>query len=347
MLGGIAVASSKRRRMLQAGRAGGALLAMGLTGCAALPQSTIDVAGPVARRQLELLNFTTWLMVVIGVLVALAVVYVMLRFRDRGQPGRPPQTRGHRGLQIAWTVIPILIVIYKAVPTVADAFYLAETPPNAMQVNVIGHQWWWEFQYPDLGITTANELHIPVGQPVDLRVSSVDVIHSFWVPRLAGKVDAIPGRSNKLWLQADQAEIFWGQCAELCGTAHAHMAFRVVAQPPDAYAAWTRRMQDLAAHPVTPADPVAARGQELFTGKAGCLGCHTIAGTRAAGKVGPNLTGLALRTTIGAAALDNTAENLSRWIHHPAEVKPGALMPKLPLTDAEIQQLVAYLRLQK
>lgn len=323
------------------------LLLMGVAGCTRVPQSTYDVAGPVAQRQLDLLNFTTMLAVVIGVMVAGLAIYVMYRFRDRGQPGRPPQTRGHKWLQVAWTVIPIMIVAYKAVPTVADAFYLARTPENAMQVKVIGHQWWWEFQYPELGITTANELHIPVGRPVELIVTSADVIHSFWVPRLAGKIDAIPNRDNKMWFQADKAESYWGQCAELCGTSHAHMGLRVVAQPQAEYDAWIKQMQGLKANPVEPPDAVAARGKELFMSKATCYSCHTIDGTKAQGQVGPNLTGLATRGTIAAGALENTPDMLAEWIRNPQEIKPRALMPKLTLTDEEIKQLVAYLGSQK
>lgn len=323
------------------------LVLAGLAGCAAVPQSTYDVAGPVARRQLDLLNFTTLLAVLIGALVAGLALFVMFRFRDRGQPGRPPQTRGHRLLQIAWTVIPILIVAYKAVPTVADAFYLAQTPAGAMPVRVIGHQWWWEFQYPELGITTANELRIPVGRPIQLTITSTDVIHSFWVPRLAGKTDAIPGRENTMWLQADKAETFWGQCAELCGTSHAHMGLRVVAQPEAEFTAWANQMKRLASNPVQPADPVAARGQELFLGKATCYSCHSLDGTKAQGKVGPNLTGLATRSTIAAGELPNTPENLAAWIRNPQAIKPKALMPRLNLTEEEIAQLVAYLNSQK
>lgn len=318
-----------------------------LQGCSSLPQSTFDVAGPVAERQLHLFNFTALLAVVVGALVAVLAVYIVLRFRDRGQPGRPPQVRGHRGLQIAWTVIPVLIILYKAVPTVADAFYLASVPANAMPVTVIGHQWWWEFQYPELGITTANELRIPVGRPVHLTVTATDVNHSFWVPRLAGKIDAIPGRNNSMWFQADEAGVYWGQCAELCGTSHAHMRLRVVAEPAAGFTAWTNRMQELALHPVAPAEPLAVRGQELFMKEKACFSCHTIDGTAAGGKVGPNLTGLAGRTTIAAGVLDNTPENLTLWLQDPQAVKPRALMPNLQLSDDEIAQLVAFLGSQK
>lgn len=317
-----------------------------VTGCTQYPQSAFDVAGPVARRQLDLFNFTALLAIIIGVLVAGLAVYVLLRFRDRGEPGRAPQVRGHRQLQILWTVIPILIVGYKAVPTVADAFFLANVPPGALEVRVVGHQWWWQFEYPELGITTANELHIPVGRPVALTVTSADVIHSFWVPRLAGKMDAIPGRDNILWFQADQADSYFGQCAELCGTSHAHMRLRVIAEPEADFAAWTQRMQDLAQSPVEPTGAAAA-GRDLFMQGKSCYACHSIAGTPAQGKVGPDLTGFGSRTTLAAGEMANTPEHLARWLQDPQAVKPSALMPNLQLSDEEIQQLVAYLQSQK
>ncbi len=323
------------------------LLALPVAGCGRFPQSTFDPAGPVARREAELFNLTAIIVALIGLIVTVLLIYIVLRFKDTGDGARAPQIRGNRRLQVLWTLIPVAFVLYKAVPTVVDAFYLATPPPAAMRINVIGHQWWWEFQYPDLGITTANELHLPTGQAADLTVTSADVIHGFWVPRLAGKVDAIPNRLNKLWLQADEAGTFSGQCTELCGTSHANMHFNVVGQSPADFDAWVARMQTLAKNPVQPGDALAKQGQDLFMGARPCYTCHAIDGTKASGKVGPNLTGFGLRTTVGAGLLPSTADGLTRWLHDPQAVKPGTIMPNLQLSETELQRLVAYLQAQK
>lgn len=328
---------SRPRRLLAA--LVGALL---VAGCARAPQSILDPAGPVARAQYRLFTFDVAMVTGIGVVMAFLILYAVFRFRRRGSAGGlPPQVDGNRRLEIGWTLAAVLVLVPLAVEPIKDEFALAAPLPgqDVLQVRVVGHQWWWEFEYPDLGIVTANELHIPTGQPVQLTITSADVLHSFWVPRLGGKMDAVPGRQNKLWLQADEPGTYLGQCAELCGTSHANMRLRVIAQTAAEFEAWVRTRQN----PVTqPQSDLAARGQAKF--QQTCAACHTVDGTPAKGKVGPNLTGVGSRTTIAAGMLQNTDENLARWLQNPPAVKPGALMPNLNLKKEEIEALVAYLR---
>ncbi len=212
-----------------------------------------------------------------------------------------------------------------------------------LTLEVTAHQWWWEVRYRDpvagRVFTTANEIHIPTGQPVRVILSSPDVIHSFWVPKLAGKMDVIPGVTNVTWIQAAQPGRYRGQCAEFCGLQHARMAFFVTAESPAAFAAW--RQGQLAA-PVAVTDPAAVQGSTVFAAR--CASCHTIAGTPAGGLVGPDLSHLASRETLAAGTIPNDPEHLEAWIADPAAIKPGVLMPKVPLTIAQRSQLVAYLR---
>jgi cytochrome c oxidase subunit 2 len=208
-----------------------------------------------------------------------------------------------------------------------------------LTVEVTGHDWWWEVRYPDRHVTTANEIHILVGQPVRLVLRSADVIHSFWVPQLAAKTDLIPGKTNVTWLQARVAGTYRGQCAEYCGLQHAHMALLVVADPPEAFAAWVRQQRATA---TAPGAPLAASGRAVFE-RSSCAACHSIGGTTARGTIGPNLTHLGSRHTIGAGTLPNTPDNLAAWITDPQAAKPGAAMPPQPLTPQELRALVAYL----
>ncbi len=308
------------------------------------PQNWFVVSGDNAARLKDLTMLILYLAAVVFVVVEGALIYAILRFRRRRAAGElPPQIHGNSRLEIAWTIAPAIILIFVAVPTIQTLFHLA-TPPTdkgePFHVKVIGHQWWWEFQYPDLGITTANELHIPVGRTVVADLETADVIHSFWVPRLAGKTDLVPNHPNRMWFDANEPGIYYGQCAEFCGVQHAQMRFRVVAQSAAEFDAWVQQQKR---PPEPPSSDLAKQGEELFMGKAACFSCHTVDGTKAQGKVGPNLTHIGSRLTLAAGVLDNTPTELARWISGPQTVKPGSKMVVPALTQDEIQALVAYL----
>ncbi|MDF2628873.1 MAG: cytochrome c oxidase subunit [Symbiobacteriaceae bacterium] len=329
-----------------------ALVGTVLTGCAKaseLPQSPFDTAGPVARAQTDLMTLSLWFAGGIGLFVTVALLFVVFRYRDKkgNDKSVPKQIQGNHKLEIAWTLIPIIILGIVGVPTVQTAFATRATQdPNDLHVIVTGHQWWWEFEYPQLGIVTANELYIPTDKDVQITLKSADVIHSFWVPKLAGKMDVIPGRENHMFFNAEREEEFFGQCAEFCGTSHANMKFRVQSLTQDKFDAWVKARQAGAA---TPTDPDALAGMNLFMGanksKANCIVCHTIDGTNAKAKVGPNLTNVGARSTIGAGLVENTKEHLMQWIRNPQSLKPGNKMAAHPnLTEQELEQIVKYLQ---
>jgi len=219
-------------------------------------------------------------------------------------------------------------------------------PDSAMNVTVIGHQFWWEYRYPQLGVVTANELHIPVSDPAHptptyLTMSSADVSHSFWVPRLAGKTDVIPNKINTMWIDPQQSGLYLGQCAQYCGTQHAKMLLRVYAQTPADFAAWVNQQRHPAVQDFS-GNPIAAEGQMVFLHNA-CINCHTVAGTTATGIFGPDLTHLASRDTIASGAIQNTPENLKQWIDDPNSMKPGSLMPAMHLNQRDLNAITAYL----
>jgi cytochrome c oxidase subunit II len=323
------------------------------------PQSALDPAGPVAQSQLDLFMWTYWLSwpVMIGVFGAL--FYALWRFRARDAKDAatvPHQTHGNTRLEIVWTIVPVVLVVLVAVPTVRTIFQTEQriTPEmltaDDVLVNAIGYQWWFKFEYPELGITTANELVIPVGQRIVVDLDSADVLHSFWVPNLAGKRDMIPNNDNQTWFIADRAGVFFGQCAELCLGAHAYMRFRVIAMERPDYDRWVASFQG-AASAALAADPLVERGR-LLTAQKGCVGCHTIDGFSAGASVGsgnfPNLTNFGLRTTVAAAIAENTPEHLAAWLRDPQAMKPGNRMPTLwsatdPNRDEEIEAIAAYL----
>lgn len=323
-----------------------------LAGCGKdLPQSVFDPHGPVARMQLRLLSLTMWLALLVGTVVAALSIYVAWRFREKpGDKGLPPQIHGNHKLEVLWTIIPIAILTIIAVPTVQTAQAVYNPPQGALKVRVIGRQWFWDFEYPELGIKTSNELHIPVGRPIELEVTSQDVIHSFWVPKLMGTIDVIPNRVNKAWMQADEPGEYSGQCKEFCGASHAKMKFRVIAEDPAKFEEWVKKMKQ---YSVTVDSDLAKRGQQLFFEKS-CYQCHAISGlvgktadgkeVEAKGTVGPNLTGVGSRRYIAAGYMPNTDENLKLWLKDPGAVKPGAKMPNLQLKEDELQALVAFLR---
>lgn len=331
----------KRRRLWLAHAAPVAALATTLAGCGlSSPQTTLDprsdFAGASHRIFLQIFWWDTAIFVVVAAILLLAV----LRFRERDPAALPRQVRGNARLELGWTIAPAIILTFIAFPTVSAIFQTQAPPtPDALKVRVIGHQWWWEFRYPDLGVTTATDLYLPVGQRVALELSSIDVIHSFWVPALGGKRDTPPGQLNRILLTPAAPGDYPGQCAEFCGASHANMRhWAVVLSAPD-FQAWVARQK---APPAEPADgSPAAQGRQAFTTHA-CVGCHTIQGV-SGGQLGPDLTHFASRKTIAGGMLPNTPGNVARWLKNPPDVKPGSLMPNLNLPDAQVAALVAYL----
>ncbi len=302
-----------------------------------------------AVKEADLAKMVLVLSAVVFVVVAGLVVYSVVRFRaGRGeQNAEPPQVYGSAQVEAAWTVIPIIIVIVLVLATarVIHEVQAAPEPPNAVRVTVVGRQWWWEIRYPELGVVTANELHVPVSdsanrQPTFLTLESADVAHSFWVPRVAGKTDLIPNKTNRMWVEPHEAGTFLGQCAEYCGTQHAHMLLRVVAEPPEQFARWVEQQRQKA--DTAPADSTAAAGRRAFL-RTACISCHTVAGTVATGRYGPDLTHLMSRATIGGGVAPNTRDRLRAWVRNPDDLKRGALMPAMQLDDEQLDQLVDYL----
>lgn len=323
--------------------AGGVLSALALTGCAAAPESTLNPAGPVAQLQLSMMELSLWIMAGIFLVVAGVLTVAVIRFRERSHQRNelPPQVEGNSFLEVLWTIVPIFLLAILGVVTVSGSFALATLAPakKAVVVQITAHQYWWAFTYPQTGITTADDLHIPVGKKIDLELTSADVMHAFWVPRLAGKTDAVPGRTNYMWFEATKPGIYTGQCAEFCGTGHADMRIVVDAQSPAQYAAWVQTMK----HPHSVPTSGLARQGYLDFKTVGCFACHAIGGTTYAGVIGPNLTNLALRPKLAGNLIPNTPKSLAAWLHNPPGVKPGALMPNLHLSTNQIQALVAYL----
>jgi cytochrome c oxidase subunit 2 len=273
------------------------------------------------------------------------VLLLVLGWARRNRPGLPGlgDERRETGLVVLLgVVVPVAVLVTLFV--YADVFVMRTTAAprkgaTALTIHVTGHQWFWEIRYPDSRAVTANEIHIPVGVPVDLVGTTDDVIHSIWVPELNRKVDLVPGRTNRILLEADRAGSYIGQCSEFCGLQHAHMAVEVVAEPPAQFRSWLANM----ARPArSPRGPLARRGSQLFLSEA-CSGCHQIRGTIARGRIGPDLTHVASRRTLAALAIPNDPASLRDWIADPQHAKPGAKMPALALGDAELTALVAYL----
>ena len=274
------------------------------------------------------------------------LLYAVVKFRARASDdGRePPQIYGSNQVELAWTVIPILIVVvlFLATARVIHAVEDATFPADAIEVTAIGHQFWWEFQYPGYGFITANELHVPVSntwhpRPTHIKLLSADTDHSFWVPQLAGKTDLIPNHPNEMWVDPHDVGTYVGQCAQYCGTQHAKMLLTVMVQSPEDFQSWVQQQRG----PAVMSDQV-ANGRRVFEANA-CVNCHTIAGTVANGKFGPDLTHLMSRTTIAAGAAPNTEENLKLWVKEPDAIKPGCLMPAMQLEPRDVDALVAYL----
>lgn len=319
-----------------------------LVGCG--PLNTLARDGVTGSRETSL----GWFLVIVSCavvgIVTVLVLAAWVRSRAR-RTGDDTVFTGSSGLPwVAWggIVIPAIVLVVAFLFTIGtlDAVAAPERAPAAT-IQVIGHQWWWEVRYegagPSAGVVTANEIHVPVGEPVRLELSTNDVIHSFWVPELAGKTDLIPGQTNTTWIEARHAGTFGGTCGEYCGAQHAHMQIRVIADPPGRFQQW---LADQRAPAAQATDPNAVDGLQVFM-RSGCANCHTIRGTSAGGGVGPDLTHIASRTTIAAGALPNTQGNLMGWIVGAQTIKPGSDMPVIAVPSRDLQSLAAYLETLK
>jgi len=321
-----------------------ATAALAISGCGGpFPQSTLHPRSDFARGTDALFTDIFWWAAGVFVVVELMLLVAIVRFRHREGRAAPRPTHGHTLMEIGWTLAPAVILVFVAVPTVRTIFATAgEAPADALKVDVIGHQWWWEFRYQELGLVTANELHVPLGRVVQLSITSVDVIHSFWAPPLGGKRDAIPGHVTRIAFRPDSVGDYSGQCAEFCGVSHANMRLRVIVDSDSGFGRWATVQL---AGPAAPAPrTLAERGKAVFA-RSACIGCHTIQGV-SPGVIGPNLTHVGSRKTIASGLFPNDSAHLARWIADAPSLKPGSLMTRMqpPLTDADIAALGAYLQ---
>lgn len=338
-----------------------------------------NIFEPVSTPAHDVHSLSLFVLLITGgifVGMSLLIIYALVRYRSRpGDTMEPPQVFGSTQVELAWTIIPVLLITVLFLGTARMIFAIqdAPKPPNALDVIVVGHQFWWEFRYPKYGIATANELHVPLstkGQPraTFLKLTSADVMHSFWVPRLAGKTDLLPNRVNEMWFDPNVPGVYLGQCAQFCGPEHAKMLLRVYVDPPDKFAEWVRNQQQSQAELPESAPSASAggpsneirenvqmvnvaqssnavdarTGQVVFEHQA-CVNCHTIKGTMANGRFGPDLTHLMSRDTIGSGIMPNNQQNLLAWITDPNDSKPGCLMPAMHLTEEQNAQITAYL----
>jgi cytochrome c oxidase subunit 2 len=358
---------------------------------ASSPTSTFEWASTPAKELYGLSIFVLTITGLIFVSLSALLVYAIVRFRARpGDTAEPAQVFGSTQIELSWTIIPILIIVVLFLTTARVLFTLqdAPKPANALDVIVVGHQFWWEFKYPQYNVVTANELHVPVSskeapRATFMKLTSADVIHSFWVPQLAGKTDLLPNRVNEMWMDPTSVGVYVGQCAQFCGTEHAKMLLRVYVDTPEQFRQWIANQQRTqpelkqqasvesepnagnaalvqAAMDRTPTKSPETRGniagasgeepkdvspragQYVFEHQA-CISCHTVAGTVATGRYGPDLTHLMSRDTLASGAAPNREKELLQWVGDPNQIKPGSLMPAMHLTDRENQQITAYL----
>jgi cytochrome c oxidase subunit 2 len=313
------------------------------------PLSPTNIFAPASTPAKSIFGLSLFVLSVTGAIFLIVfglLLYSIVKFRRRkNDDGRePPQVYGSNQVELAWTVIPVLIVValFMATARVIATIQKAAQPDNAIAVVAIGHQFWWEYRYPALGVVTANELHVPVSDdshptPTFIKLLSADTDHSFWIPRLGGKTDLIPNHPNSMWIDPHETGLYLGQCAQYCGTQHAKMLLRVYVQSQDDFARWIQEQRQPAI-----IGSAVSQGQRIFETTA-CINCHAVAGTVANGRFGPDLTHLMSRDTIAAGAASNTPENLRQWILNPAVIKPGSLMPAMQLSDPELDALTAYL----
>ena len=343
----------RRRLSIAAGIAvllAGILLAASLCFAAPTDPSPLpSIFDPRSTPTKSIYQLSHFVLSVTGLIFAVVfglLAYAVVKFRRRpGDDGREPaQVYGSTQIELAWTVIPVLIVVvlFLATARVVHSIQDAPKPDTAVEVVAVGHQFWWEFRYPKLGVVTANELHIPVSEaahptPTFMTLLSADTDHSFWVPQLAGKTDLIPNRVNHMWMDPYQTGIFLGQCAQYCGTQHAKMLLQVYVDSSEEFATWVDSQQQSAVNDVN-----VTAGRRVFETTA-CINCHAIGGSVADGRFGPDLTHLMSRQTIASGAAENTKANLRLWIQKPDAIKPGSLMPAMQLSDADVDALVDYL----
>jgi len=314
----------------------------------AAAQSILDPASPSAHSLKRLYDIMFALGILVFLLVEGLILFAAFRFRRREGDGEPKQVHGSTGAEIAWTVAPAIVVLGLAAASYGPLMERRSAPLDSLVIDVTGKQWFWEFAYPDADVITADELVLPVGQTVTLRLHSADVIHSFWVPQLSGKMDAIPGPrqggagQNELWFTPEREGEYWGQCAELCGTQHAGMRFMVRVVSVEDFEGWLAE-QALPAREPRPGS-LEAEGRKLV-GQMACKGCHVIDGVDGmVGRVGPNLTHVSSRPFLAGAVFENTEENIARWVTRPDDLKPGSRMPSLGLTPEQVEAVTAYLR---
>jgi cytochrome c oxidase subunit II len=306
--------------------------------------SALAAASPQAMAISRLFIGTLIFLAVILALVSFLVIFAIIRYRDRPDAPEARQNFGSRGLELIWTVGPILSL------TILSVFMVVvmhdSDPPKLDRdpdLRIIAHQWWWEVHYVKSGVIASNEIHIPIGSPLLVELLSADVIHDFWVPELARKMDVVPGRQNAIWLEASRPGTYLGACAEFCGAEHAWMRIRVIAQTPEQFTQWLEAQQTA---PPAPSSPDVMAGAQLFADRT-CASCHTVSGTAAAANIGPDLTHVASRQTLAAGAVENTPANLAAWLHDPDDFKPGSHMPNLHLSPKDLTALVAYLETLK
>ncbi len=343
--------------------------------CASLPGSIFAPHSTPAREEHQLALFVLGISLLIFLGVGTLLTYSIIKFRARpNDDTEPPQVFGSLQIELSWTIIPILIIVVLFLGTARVLFSVqdAKKPANALDVVVIGHQFWWEYRYPQYNVVAANELHIPVSpasvpRPTFMKLTSADVIHSFWIPQLGGKTDLLPNRVNEMWVDPQQTGMYVGQCAQFCGPQHAKMLLRVYVDTPEDFDAWIKNQQRTQAElsqahaqmiSATKSGKEAAsegaagtdsseesdvrEGQAIFEQQA-CISCHTIAGTVANGRYGPDLTHLMSRATLASGAMENNEGNLEAWVEDPSNYKPGCLMPAMHLSEKQNSQITAYL----
>ena len=295
---------------------------------------------PVTPQGLSISNLFVLELVISGLLMTLVIAWLGVSLvRFRAQPGdatEPPQVHGNRTLELVWTITPAVVLAVVFVLVIQTMRTVDAAAPGAQPLRVVGHQWWWEYDYPNSQVITANELHVPVGAPLQISLESVDVIHSFHVPQFGWMQDTVPGKMNQMSVLVNRPGVYDGTCNQYCGLQHAWMRIRVVAEPADQFNAWVQQQSQ-------PAAPSGTRGEQVFLQNT-CVACHAIRGLQATGRVGPDLTHFGSRKTLGTGVVDNTAAYLQQWIRNPQALKPGVLMPAFQnLSATDLTALVDYL----